>query len=79
MSKYDSVIGKTDVILYVLAVSQFYFLVFCLFRATSVTYRGCQARGQIGAAAAILYHSHSNARSEAHLQPTPQLMTMPDL
>ena len=31
------------------------------------------SRGQTGAAAAGLYHSHSNARSEPHLQPTPQL------
>ena len=37
-----------------------------------------QARGQIGAVAASLRHSHSNARSELHLQPTPQLMTTPD-
>ena len=34
-----------------------------------------QARGQIGAAASGLHHS--NARSEAHVQP-PQLTAMPD-
>ena len=34
--------------------------------------------GQTGAAAAGLYHSHSNARSEPRLQPTPQLIATPD-
>ena len=57
----------------------FYF--FCLFifsRATPPAYGGSQARGQIGAVAAGLRQSHSNARSEPHLQPTPQLTAMPD-
>ena len=31
------------------------------------------ARGQMGAATASLHHSHSKARSEPNLQPTPQL------
>ena len=43
---------------------QEFFLFFCLFRATPVTYKCSQARGWIGAAAAGLYHNHSNARSE---------------
>ena len=30
-------------------------------------YGSSQARGQIGATAAGLHHSHSNARSEPHL------------
>jgi len=37
-----------------------------------------QARGPIGAVAAGLHHSHSNARSEPCLRPTPQLTAMPD-
>ena len=37
-----------------------------------------QARGRIGAAAASLHHSHSNARSKHHLGPRPQLMAMLD-
>ena len=41
-------------------------------------YGGSQARGQIGAAAAGLRHSHSHTRSEPHLQPTPQLTATPD-
>ena len=40
------------------------------FRATSTAYGGSQVRGRIGAVAAYLHHSH--ARSEPHLQPTPQ-------
>ena len=51
---------------------------FCLFRAAPMTYGGCQARGRIGAVAAVLHHSHSNAVSELCLQPTPQLTATPD-
>ena len=36
------------------------------------------ARGGIGAVAARLPHSRSNAGSEPHLQPIPQLTAMPD-
>ena len=38
-----------------------------------MTYGGSQARRQIGAIAANLHHSHSNAISKPHLQPTSQL------
>ena len=57
-----------------------FFLSFCfvLFRATPMAYASSQARGPTGAAVAGLCHSHSNAGSEPHLQPTPQLMAMPD-
>ena len=48
------------------------------FRAASKAYGGSQARGLIGAVAASLDHSHSNAGSEPHLQPTPQLTATPD-
>ena len=34
--------------------------------------------GKIGAAGASLCHSHSNARSQPQLQPTPQLRVTPD-
>ena len=37
---------------------------FGLFRATPMIYESSQAKGQIGAAAASLRHSHSNARSD---------------
>ena len=53
-------------------------IVFCFFRAAPVAYGGCQARGRIGATAADLHHSHSNAGSELLLRPIPQLMAMPD-
>ena len=49
-----------------------------LFRAALVIYRGSPARGPFGAIAASLGHSHSNARSEPNLRPTPQLMAMLD-
>ena len=39
------------------------FIVFCLFRVTPAGYGGSQAGGLIGAVAAGLGHSHSNARS----------------
>ena len=55
-----------------------FFFFFFLFRATDVAYGDSQARGQIGAMAAGLHHSHSNTGSELHLRYTPQLMAMPD-
>ena len=64
--------SKLDVIRIFLRVS------FCLFRATTAAYGGSQARGLMGAVAAGLHHSHSNARSEPHLRPTLQLTAMPD-
>ena len=45
-----------------------------LFRAAPEAYGGMQARGPFGATAASLHHNHSNAGSEPHLPPTPQLM-----
>ena len=63
----------------------FYFILFylfiwsfCLFRAAPTAYGGSQDRGPIGAVAAGLHHSHSNAISEPHLRPTPQLKAMLD-
>ena len=52
----------------------FFFFVFLLFLwAAPTAHGGTQARGRIGAVAASLHHSHSNARSELCLQPAPQL------
>ena len=48
-------------------------LLFCLFRAAPAAYGGSQSRGRIRATAAGQHHSHSNAGSELHLRPTPQL------
>ena len=48
------------------------------FRAIPTAYGCYQARGPIGVIATGLHHSHSNARSKPHLQPTPQLMAKPD-
>ena len=47
---------------------------FFFFRAAPMAYGSSQPRGQIGVVAAGLHHSHSNARSEPHLQPIAQLM-----
>ena len=56
----------------------FFFFFFFFFRAAPLAYGGSQARGRIGAADAGLHHSHSNTKSELHLQPTPQLTATPD-
>ena len=39
---------------------------FGLFKAALTAYEGYQVRGQIGAVAAGLHHSHDNARSLTH-------------
>ena len=39
------------------------------FRAAPVTYESSQPRGQIGAPATSLHHSHSNTGSKLHLHP----------
>ena len=58
--------------------SFFLFFLFLLFRATPKAYEVSQPRGQIGAMAASLHHSHSNKGSKLHLWPTPQLTATPD-
>ena len=55
-----------------------FFGLFAFSKAAPMAYGGSQARGPVGAVAASLHHSHSNAGSEAHLGLTPQLMAMPD-
>ena len=57
--------------------NQFDFCLFAFSRAAPAAYGGSQARGLIGAVAAGLHQSHSNAGSEPRLQPTRQLMAMP--
>ena len=51
-------------------------VLFC--RASGAAYGSSQARGQIGATAASLHHSHSNIGSESRLQPVPQLTATPN-
>ena len=53
-----------------------FFLFSFLFRAVTEAYVSSQAKGQIGAAATGLCHSHTG--SEECLQSTPQLMARPD-
>ena len=54
------------------------FLSFLSFRATPVAYGGSQARDLIGAVAASLCHSNSNAGFGLHLQTILQLTAMLD-
>ena len=60
----------------------FFFLSFVVVVAISwaapAAYGGSQARGPIGAAAASLCQSQSNAGPEPCLRPTPQLTATPD-
>ena len=49
---------------------------FFLFRVSPAAYGGSQDRGQTGAVAAGLHHSHSNTRSKTCLRPSPQLKAM---
>ena len=64
---------------YILHLSLFGFFFFFLhFWATPEAYGAFQAKGQIGAVAAVLHHSHSNMGSKPCLQPKPQLTAMPD-
>ena len=70
---------KNHISIYILAknkLNQNFF--FCFSRATPVVYGGSQARHPMGAVATSLCQSHSNRRSELRLQPTPQLIAMPD-
>ena len=64
--------------IYMVPVAFFVLFCFCLFRAPRMAYGGSQAKGLIGAVAAGLCYSHSNARFEPHLKPTPQLMATLD-
>ena len=60
-------------------VSFIYLFIFAFFFTAILTaYGGSQDRDPTGAAAAGLCQSHSNARSQLHLRPTPQLMTTLD-
>ena len=54
----------------------FFFFFFLVFRGTLAAYRRSPARGGTGASATS--HSHSSMGSEPCLQPTPELMAMPD-
>ena len=59
-------IGTQDTIILFCFIS-FYFIL--LFRAVPEAYESSQARGQKGAAAACLHHSHSDTRSKPRLRP----------
>ena len=54
------------------------FIYFVFSRAAPMACGGSQATGLIRAVAAGLHHSRSNAGSEPHPQPTPQLTATPE-
>ena len=56
----------------------FLFYFFGFFQDAPTAYGGSQARGEIGAIAAGLCHSHSKSGSKALLKPTPQLIAKLD-
>ena len=62
----------------ILLLKKIFFCLFAVSWATPAAHGGSQARGSIGTVAASLHHSHRNAGSEPHLQPTPQLTATPD-
>ena len=70
--------SKINQIFQTSVLSIFLFCLFAISRATPPAYGGSQARSQIRAVATNLCHSHSNAGSKPHLQPTPQLTATPD-
>ena len=51
---------------------------FFFFLTIPMVYESSWARGQIGAEAAALHHSHGNVESEPHLQPMLKLAATPD-
>ena len=76
--EYYSVLKRTELASCVKTWAKLFFFFNTLLRTAPVAYGIFQARGQIRAAAASLHHSHSNARSEPHLRPTPPLTATPD-
>ena len=74
----DRAMGRVTMIRSLDLILFFFLSFFAISWASPVAYGGSQTRGRIGAVAASLRQSHSNAGSEPRLQPTPQLTAMPD-
>ena len=66
--------------IYITIHSKFFsnFLIFLIFVFLGPHPQHMEVPSQIGDVAAGLHHSHSNASSEPHLQPTPQLTATRD-
>jgi len=77
-NNYSIIDSHCFFILFIFIFFIFYFCPFAISWAAPAAYGGSQARGRTGAAATSLRQSHSNAGSEPHLQPTPQLTATPD-
>ena len=58
--------------------ANFFFFISFSFYALPAAYGSSRARGGVGATAAGLHHSHSNAGFRPHLQPTLQFVAMQD-
>ena len=56
----------------------YFILFYFICRSVPAAYGSSQARGRIGAVVSGHSHSHSNARSEPRLWPTPELTATPD-
>ena len=74
MSNFPEIVPFMFLLFSMMSPSTFFFF----FMATPAAYGDSQTRGQIGAIATGLCHSHSNAGSKLCLQPTPHLSTMLD-
>ena len=73
-----SLLIRMESLLQILFLFFFFFGLFAFSKAAPGAYGGSPARSLIGAAAAGLRQSHSNAGSELHLRPTQQFTAMPD-
>ena len=69
--------SKVVIIIIIIIILHFSVLFF-FFRAAGTAYRSSRAMGPTEATVTGLHYSHSNARSEPHLRPIPQLTAMPD-
>ena len=77
MAYLCQIFGSLEVV--TIIVHYYYFVwLFGFSGAAPSAYGGSQARGRIRDVATGLRQSHSNAGSEPHLQPTPQLKATPD-
>ena len=80
---YTKYFSNTSHFSFFLIISLYIFIylfiyLFVFFRAAIAAYGGSQARDPVGATAAGLLQSRSNARSELRLRPTLQLTATPD-
>ena len=71
MRNYLRMVKKTHFIFKRAVRNKFFIFIYLFFLLFRAAYGSSQTRSPIGAAAAALHHSHSNAGSELYLRPTP--------